>query len=79
MVDGRERQTRPSQGVKGPLRERPELPTLTYRYLLTPSKGGFVKAPPCHMSKEQTSVGPWQTPVQDQDRADIIGVGVIHT
>ena len=41
MVDGREYQTRTSQGVKGHLRERPKLPTLTYTSLLAPSEGGL--------------------------------------
>ena len=37
-----------------------------------------MKALPCHMEKDQATLGLWPTPVQDRDRADIIGGGILH-
>ena len=41
----------------GPLTERLKLPTLTYRSLLAPREGNFVKAHSCRVYKEQANLG----------------------
>ena len=38
----------------------------------------FVKAPPCRMDERTSERRPQPTPVQDQDKADIIGRGDLH-
>ena len=70
MVDGREYQTQPRQGVKVPLRERPRVPTFTHKSLI------LLEAR--KVCEGTTESRPQPTLVQNQGRADIIGGGIIR-